>query len=352
MKGIKELLAFSTISLIMACGGNGSNGNGSGADVIRKYYTEQHVGNKNDLKFGEIKYLKELTVLDSMNIETSELMPDFQIFRDNVKLSLDFNQKSMRNNAKVRHNTTSIYGKEHLQNNIDKLVGEIKASEEFLEYSQQAMEGKIIDQSKFSKELKDLLANNLTEDINTLMIFGRLNHYNALKKRDKAEVLGQVFYAEIQSRIGSERNRADMEYGEHLLSADSSTYIKAIRTFNVSLGKTYTHIEPEYSYNAIENYIAGELSGESKILTDVSEAVDNEDLVESEELESINEVDYYKINDPDGYSNLRDAPKGEVLQKLYDTEKFEVIGTEGDYKKVKLSNGVIGYVHKSRVVKL
>ncbi|MCO6499322.1 MAG: SH3 domain-containing protein [Vicingus serpentipes] len=80
---------------------------------------------------------------------------------------------------------------------------------------------------------------------------------------------------------------------------------------------------------------------------------------EEKELEEIQpeqeyqvNVDYYKINDPDGYSNLRDAPKGEVLQKVYDTEKFEVIGTEDDYKKVKLSSGTTGYIHKSRVVKL
>ena len=352
MKGIKELLAFSTISLIMACGGNGSNGNGSGADVIRKYYTEQHVGSDKVLRFLEIKHLKELTVLDSMNIETSELMPDFQIFRDNVKQLLDFKQKSMRNNAKVRHNTTSIYGKEHLQNNINKLVGEIKASQEFLEYSQQAMEGKIIDQSKFSKELKDFLADNLTEDINTLMIFGRLNHYNALKKRDKSEVLGQIFYAEIQWRQGDINNKLQMEHGEHLLDTDSSVYVRTLRTFNVNIGETYTHIEPEYSYNAIENYIASELSGESESLTVVREEVNNEEYVESEELEYTDEVDYYKINDPDGYSNLRNTPKGEVLQKVYDTEKFEVIGAEGDYKQVKLSSGTTGYIHKSRVVKL
>jgi hypothetical protein len=73
-------------------------------------------------------------------------------------------------------------------------------------------------------------------------------------------------------------------------------------------------------------------------------------IIESEILEPEIVVEYFKINDPDGYSNLRDAPKGEVLQKVYDTEKFEVIGTEGDYKQVKLSSGTTGYIHKSMIV--
>lgn len=61
---------------------------------------------------------------------------------------------------------------------------------------------------------------------------------------------------------------------------------------------------------------------------------------------------YYKVNDPDGYSNLRKSPKGEVIKKVYDTEVFEVIATENDFKKVKLSDGTIGYIHSSRCVKV
>ena len=84
-----------------------------------------------------------------------------------------------------------------------------------------------------------------------------------------------------------------------------------------------------------------------------SEGGESEEILEEEVIEeSTNEVEYYKINDPDGYSNLRDAPKGEVIQKILDTEQFEVIGEEAGYSKVKLSNGIIGYIHSSRVVKI
>tara|TARA_R110002020_G_scaffold75065_10_gene191459 strand:+ start:3528 stop:4628 length:1101 start_codon:yes stop_codon:yes gene_type:complete len=61
---------------------------------------------------------------------------------------------------------------------------------------------------------------------------------------------------------------------------------------------------------------------------------------------------YYKINDPDGYSNLRDRPNGKVVRKVLDNEKFEVMGSEGDFKKVKLMDGTMGYIHQSRVVEI
>ena len=72
------------------------------------------------------------------------------------------------------------------------------------------------------------------------------------------------------------------------------------------------------------------------------EAVDNSPIEQA--------IVYYKVKDPDGYSNLRDKPNGQVIQKVYDTEKFEVIETEGDFKKIKLADGTTGYIHKSRVV--
>jgi hypothetical protein len=92
---------------------------------------------------------------------------------------------------------------------------------------------------------------------------------------------------------------------------------------------------------------------ENKMTTSEEKIIDkpelnNEDNSVKEEL--IKNVIYYQINDPDGYSNLRDAPKGEILQKVIEGEQFEVIGEESGYKKVKLSNGTTGYIHKSRVV--
>ncbi len=58
----------------------------------------------------------------------------------------------------------------------------------------------------------------------------------------------------------------------------------------------------------------------------------------------------FEINDPDGYSNLRQSPGGAIIKKVMQGEKFEVIGTEKDYSKVKLADGTVGYIHQSRVV--
>ena len=58
----------------------------------------------------------------------------------------------------------------------------------------------------------------------------------------------------------------------------------------------------------------------------------------------------YRIEDPDGYSNLRAAPNGDILLRVYDHEIFHIIGEESGFKKVKLNNGTEGYIHASRVV--
>lgn len=76
------------------------------------------------------------------------------------------------------------------------------------------------------------------------------------------------------------------------------------------------------------------------------------DILSIVSIERINNntISKYKINDPDGFSNLRDKPNGQVLQKIYDNETFEVVGEVDDWKKVKLSNGILGFIHTSRVV--
>ncbi|MCE2713492.1 MAG: hypothetical protein LW688_13295 [Cryomorphaceae bacterium] len=60
---------------------------------------------------------------------------------------------------------------------------------------------------------------------------------------------------------------------------------------------------------------------------------------------------WYTVSDPDGFSNLRETPDGEVLQEIYEGQLFEVIGVKGAYKKVRLEDGVTeGYIYSSRIV--
>ena len=35
-------------------------------------------------------------------------------------------------------------------------------------------------------------------------------------------------------------------------------------------------------------------------------------------------VEFFRIQDPDGWSNLRKTPGGQVLRKVYSDEKFEL----------------------------
>jgi uncharacterized protein YgiM (DUF1202 family) len=60
---------------------------------------------------------------------------------------------------------------------------------------------------------------------------------------------------------------------------------------------------------------------------------------------------YFKIQDPDGYTNMRDAPGGSIIRRVLPNEKFKVSGLSGKYKVVKFDNGETGYIHNSRIVK-
>jgi hypothetical protein len=78
--------------------------------------------------------------------------------------------------------------------------------------------------------------------------------------------------------------------------------------------------------------------------TNVESAPIVEDIVNEDNTE------YYIVEDPDGYSNLREVPGGKVIRKVFSSEKFEIIGEEKKYKKVKFHDAATGYIHNSRVV--
>jgi tellurite resistance protein len=58
----------------------------------------------------------------------------------------------------------------------------------------------------------------------------------------------------------------------------------------------------------------------------------------------------FTVNDPDGWSNMRKTPNGIIIQKVMNGDLFYVLSVEGKFKKVKLGNGKIGYIHSSRVI--
>ena len=81
---------------------------------------------------------------------------------------------------------------------------------------------------------------------------------------------------------------------------------------------------------------------------DATEEVEEEVTMEEKATETDK---YFKIQDPDGYTNMRDGPGGSIIRRVLPNEKFRVSGVSGKYKVVKFDNGETGYIHNSRVVK-
>ena len=95
-----------------------------------------------------------------------------------------------------------------------------------------------------------------------------------------------------------------------------------------------TEEEPaEKEYNAEENYSNG---GQDEVIK--KDTIINTDKV------------LYKINDPDGWTNMRLSPGGEIIRTVDTLERFEVIGAEGNWKMIKLENNDEGFIHNSRIV--
>lgn len=96
-------------------------------------------------------------------------------------------------------------------------------------------------------------------------------------------------------------------------------------------------------------------SKEAEANKSIEENVDNENTTIDSEIQINSDIEksnvvYYKIQDPDGYSNLRSTPNGDVIRKVFDTEVFELIGSKGRFKKVRLADGTEGFIHESRLV--
>ena len=74
----------------------------------------------------------------------------------------------------------------------------------------------------------------------------------------------------------------------------------------------------------------------------------SETVLESEKL-IIYKNAYYRIEDPDGWTNLRDTINGNIIRKIYPNEKFIVVTEENDWCKVFFEDFTSGFIHKSRI---
>jgi len=58
----------------------------------------------------------------------------------------------------------------------------------------------------------------------------------------------------------------------------------------------------------------------------------------------------FRIEDPDGYTNLREIPDGLVIRQVYPYEQFSILGEYEGYYGVEFQDGSRGFIHSSRVV--
>lgn len=89
---------------------------------------------------------------------------------------------------------------------------------------------------------------------------------------------------------------------------------------------------------------------ETEILDEKEVDAENasETVLESEKL-IIYKNAYYRIEDPDGWTNLRDTINGNIIRKIYPNEKFIVVTEENDWCKVFFEDFTSGFIHKSRI---
>ena len=58
----------------------------------------------------------------------------------------------------------------------------------------------------------------------------------------------------------------------------------------------------------------------------------------------------FRIEDPDGYTNLRESPNGPIIREVYPYEQFHILGELDGHYGVEFLDGTLGFIHSSRVV--
>ena len=76
---------------------------------------------------------------------------------------------------------------------------------------------------------------------------------------------------------------------------------------------------------------------------------DNDETIKKDTIINTDKV-LYKINDPDGWTNMRKSPNGEIIRTVDTLERFEIIGKDGGWKIVKFENQEEGFIHNSRII--
>ncbi|MBI3235116.1 MAG: SH3 domain-containing protein [Bacteroidetes bacterium] len=76
----------------------------------------------------------------------------------------------------------------------------------------------------------------------------------------------------------------------------------------------------------------------------------------TEEPQEANATYLFKavINDPDGFTNVREYPskQSDIVDQIQEGIQFNVLNIQGDWYKVESPSGVVGFVYFNRIQKL
>ena len=81
----------------------------------------------------------------------------------------------------------------------------------------------------------------------------------------------------------------------------------------------------------------------SNPIHDDDEEIKKDTIINTEKL-------LYQINDPDGWTNMRESPSGKIIRTIDTLERFEIIGENGNWKMILLQNNQQGFIHNSRII--
>ncbi len=59
----------------------------------------------------------------------------------------------------------------------------------------------------------------------------------------------------------------------------------------------------------------------------------------------------WTVRDPDGWSNVRSSPGGEVIERVNTGTRVLRVGRDGDWEQIITPNGRFGYIHQSRLTR-
>ena len=89
------------------------------------------------------------------------------------------------------------------------------------------------------------------------------------------------------------------------------------------------------------------------------QSTDNINSADLKERDNPNEVNFEKkflsthyVDDPDGWTNLREMPKGNIIKRLDNKTECKFLKSENGWNFIELENGEKGFIHGSRLKKI